>query len=191
MIDRTHELPIVRQCRILELSRSTAYYQPSLVSPDELALMRRIDELHLEHPFAGARMLSRMLKRDDQPAGRRRVSTLMKRMGINALYRKPNTSKRHPAHKVYPYLLRNLAITRSNQVCSADITFIPMKRGFVYLFAILDWSSRRVLSWRVSNTLTTDFCTQAVQEAITVMANRTFSTPTRGASSPALSLLVC
>ena len=166
MIDRTHELPIVRQCRILELSRSTAYYQPSLVSPDELALMRRIDELHLEHPFAGARMLSRMLKRDDQPAGRRRVSTLMKRMGINALYRKPNTSKRHPAHKVYPYLLRNLAITRSNQVCSADITFIPMKRGFVYLFAILDWSSRRVLSWRVSNTLTTDFCTQAVQEAI-------------------------
>ncbi len=166
MIDRTHELPIVRQCRILELSRSTAYYQPSLVSPDELALMRRIDELHLEHPFAGARMLSRMLKREDQPVGRRRVSTLMKRMGINALYRKPNTSKRHPAHKVYPYLLRNLTITRSNQVWSADITFIPMKRGFVYLFAVLDWSSRRVLSWRVSNTLTTDFCMEAVQEAI-------------------------
>jgi putative transposase len=166
MIDRTHELPIVRQCRILELSRSTAYYQPSPVSPDELARMRRIDELHLEHPFAGARMLSRMLKREDQPAGRRRVSTLMKRMGINALYRKPNTSKRHPAHKVYPYLLRNLAITRSNQVWSADITFIPMKRGFVYLFAVLDWSSRRVLSWRVSNTLTTDFCMEAVQEAI-------------------------
>lgn len=166
MIDRTHELPIVRQCRILELSRSSAYYQPSLVSPDALALMRRIDELHLEHPFAGARMLSRMLKRKDQPVGRRRVSTLMKRMGINALYRKPNTSKRHPAHKVYPYLLRNLAITRSNQVWSADITFIPMKRGFVYLFAVLDWSSRRVLSWRVSNTLTTDFCMEAVQEAI-------------------------
>lgn len=166
MIDRTHELPIVRQCRILELSRSTAYYQPSPVSPDELALMRRIDELHLEHPFAGARMLSRMLKREDQPVGRRRVSTLMKRMGINALYRKPNTSKRHPAHKVYPYLLRNLTITRSNQVWSADITFIPMKRGFVYLFAVLDWSSRRVLSWRVSNTLTTDFCMEAVQEAI-------------------------
>ena len=166
MIDRTHELPIVRQCRILELSRSTAYYQPSLVSPDELALMRRIDELHLEHPFAGARMLSRMLKREDQPVGRRRVSTLMKRMGINALYRKPNTSKRYPAHKVYPYLLRNLTITRSNQVWSAELTFIPMKRGFVYLFAILDWSSRRVLSWRVSNTLTTDFCMEAVQEAI-------------------------
>jgi putative transposase len=166
MIDRTHELPIVRQCRILELSRSTAYYQPSPVSPDELARMRRIDELHLEHPFAGARMLSRMLKREDQPVGGRRVSTLMKRMGINALYRKPNTSKRHPAHKVYPYLLRNLTITRSNQVWSADITFIPMKRGFVYLFAVLDWSSRRVLSWRVSNTLTTDFCMEAVQEAI-------------------------
>jgi|SRR5690242_1471506 len=166
MIDRTHELPIVRQCRILELSRSTAYYQPGLVSPDELALMRRIDELHLEHPFAGARMLSRMLKREDQPVGRRRVSTLMKRMEINALYRKPSNSKRHPAHKVYPYLLRNLTITRSNQVWSADITFIPMKRGFVYLFAVLDWSSRRVLSWRVSNTLTTDFCMEAVQEAI-------------------------
>lgn len=166
MIDRLHELPIVRQCRILALSRSTAYYQPSPVSPDELALMCRIDEFHLEHPFAGARMLSRILKREDQPVGRRRVSTLMKRMGINALYRKPNTSKRHPAHKVHPYLLRNLTIIRSNQVWSADITFIPMKRGFVYLFAVLDWSSRRVLSWRVSNTLTTDFCMEAVQEAI-------------------------
>jgi putative transposase len=134
MIDRTHELPIVRQCRILELSRSTAYYQPGLVSPDELALMRRIDELHLEHPFAGARMLSRMLKREDQPVGRRRVSTLMKRMEINALYRKPSTSKRHPAHKVYPYLLRNLTITRSNQVWSADITFIHSDEAWFRIF---------------------------------------------------------
>ena len=166
MIDRTHELPITRQCRILELARSTAYYPPQRESPEDLALMRRIDELHLELPFAGARMLSRMLKREGQPVGRRHVSTLMKRMGIHALYRKPNTSQRHPAHHVYPYLLRNLQINRPNQVWAADITYIPMRRGFVYLFAVLDWASRRVLSWRVSNTLTTDFCIEAVQEAI-------------------------
>jgi len=166
MIDRTHELPIVRQCQILELARSTAYYQATPVSPDELALMRRIDELHLEHPFGGARMLSTMLKRAGNPVGRRRVSTMMKRMGIHALYRKPNTSKRHPAHPVYPYQLRHLTITRSNHVWAADITYIPMQRGFVYLFAAIDWASRRVLSWSLSNTLTTDFCMDAVQEAI-------------------------
>jgi putative transposase len=165
MIDRTHQLPVVKQCQILELARSTAYYQPQPISPEDLALMRRIDELHMDWPFAGARMLSRIL-REGQPAGRRHISTLMKRMGIHALYRKPNTSRRHPAHKVYPYLLRNLPITRSNQVWAADITYIPMKRGFVYLFVVLDWASRRVLSWRVSNTLTTDFCIEAVQEAI-------------------------
>ena len=166
MIDRTHALPIVRQCQILELARSTAYYQAQPESPEDLTLMRRIDELHMDWPFAGARMLRRLLKREGQAVGRRHVSTLMKRMGIHALYRKPNTSRRHPAHKVYPYLLRNLPITRSNHVWAADITYIPMKRGFVYLFAVLDWASRRVLSWRVSNTLTTDFCIDAVQEAI-------------------------
>ena len=166
MIDRTHELPLMQQCKLLELARSTAYYQPAPVSPEVLALMRRIDELHLNYPFAGARMLSKMLKREAQPVGRRRVSTLMKRMGIHALYRKPNTSKRHAKHPVYPYLLRNLSITRSNQVWAADITYIPMRRGFVYLFAVLDWASRRVLSWRLSNTLTTDFCIDAVQEAV-------------------------
>ena len=166
MIDRTHELPVKKQCQILKLARSTACYEAKPESTEDLALMRRIDELHMGKPFAGARMLSRILKREGQPVGRRHVSTLMKRMGIHALYRKPNTSKRHPAHKVYPYLLRNLPITRSNQVWAADITYIPMKRGFVYLFAVLDWASRRVLSWRVSNTLTTDFCIEAVQEAI-------------------------
>ena len=166
MIDRTHALPIVRQCQILELARSTAYYQATPVSPDELALMRRIDELHLEHPFGGARMLSKMLERAGNPVGRRRVSTMMKRMGIHALYRRPNTSKRHPAHPVYPYQLRHLTITRSNHVWAADITYIPMQRGFVYLFAAIDWASRRVLSWRLSNTLTTDFCMDAVQDAI-------------------------
>ena len=167
MIDRTHDLPIVRQCRILELSRSTAYYQSQPASVEDLALMRRLDEWHLKHPFAGARMLSRMLRREGDRVGRRHVSTLMKRMGIHALYRKPNTSNRHLAHPVYPYLLRNLPITRPNHVWAADITYIPMKQGFVYLFAVMDWSSRRVLSWRVSNTLTTDFCLEAVQEAIT------------------------
>jgi len=166
MIDRAHELPVVRQCQILALSRSTAYYQPQPVSEADLVLMRRIDELHLEHPFAGARMLSRMLKREGPPVGRRHVTTLMKRMGVNALYRKPNTSKRHSAHKIYPYLLRNLTITRPNHVWAADVTYIPMKRGFVYLFAVMDWSSRRVLSWRLSNTLTTDFCMETLQEAI-------------------------
>ena len=129
--------------------------------------MRRIDELHLAHPFAGARMLSRILTRESQPVGRRHVSTLMKRMGIPALYRKPRTSQRHLVHPVYPYLLRNLTIIRPNQVWAADITDIPMTRGFVYLFAVLDWASRRVLSWQLSNTLTTDFCREAVQEAIT------------------------
>ena len=166
MIDRTHALPILRQCQTLALARSTAYYQPKPVSAKDLALMRRIDELHLECPFAGARMLSTMLTCEGRPVGRRRVATRMKRMGIHALYCKPNTSARHPAHRVYPYLLRHLAITRSNHVWAADITYIPMKRGFVYLFAVLDWASRRVLSWRLSNTLTTDFCMDAVQEAI-------------------------
>lgn len=167
MIDRTHDLPVVRQCHILALSRSTAYYQPQPVSDADLALMRRIDELHLAHPFAGARMLRDLLRREGYTIGRKRVRTLMTRMGINAVYRKPPTSQRHPAHRVYPYLLRHLEITRSNHVWAADITYIPMTRGFVYLFAVLDWASRRVLAWRLSNTLTTDFCLAAVQEAIT------------------------
>ena len=167
MIDRTHALPVVRQCHILALSRSTVYSQPQPVSDAALALMRRIDALHLDYPFAGARMLRDLLKREGHTIGRKRVRTLMTRMGIEAVYRKPHTSQRHLAHAVYPYLLRNLTITRPNQVWAADITDIPMRRGFVYLFAVLDWASRRVLAWRLSNTLTTDFCLEAVQEAIT------------------------
>jgi putative transposase len=166
MIDRTHKLPVTRQCEILSLARSTAYYQPQAVSQTDLTLMRRIDELHLEHPFAGSRMLRDMLKREGHAIGRKHVATLMKKMGIEALYKKPNTSRRHAAHPVYPYLLRGLTIDQPNHVWAADITYIPMKRGFVYLFAVLDWASRRVLSWRLSNTLTTDFCIEAVQEAI-------------------------
>jgi putative transposase len=166
MIDRTHPLPMVRQCRLLALSRSTAYYQPPSVSSADLALMRGIDQLHLASPFAGARMLRDLLRREGHRIGRKRVRTVMARMGIEALYRKPHTSQRHPAHRVYPYLLRHLAITRSNHVWAADITYIPMHRGFVYLCAVMDWASRRVLAWRLSNTLTTDFCIEAVQEAL-------------------------
>lgn len=166
MIDRTHDLPVVRQCQILKLARSTAYYTPQPTSDSDLKLMRRIDELHLEYPFAGTRMLRDMLRREGQQIGRKHVRALMKKMGIEALYRKPNTSQRHAAHPVYPYLLRDLKIDRSNQVWATDITYIPMRRGFIYLVAVLDWHSRRVLSWRVSNTLTTDFCLDAVREAI-------------------------
>ena len=166
MIDRTHDLPIVRQCEILRLARSTAYYTPEPTSPADLALMRRIDELHLEHPFAGSRMLRDLLRLEGQPVGRKHVRTLMKKMGVEAIYRKPNLSKRHDAHLIYPYLLRNLAISRPNQAWATDITYIPMRRGFVYLVAVIDWYSRRVLSWRLSNTLTTDFCLEAVSEAM-------------------------
>lgn len=166
MIDRTHKLPVARQCQILSLARSTAYYQPQETSETDLKLMRRMDELHLEHPFAGSRMLRDLLRSEGHAIGRKHVTTLMKKMGIEAIYKKPNTSARHAAHPVYPYLLRNLAIDKPNHVWAADITYIPMKRGFVYLFAVMDWASRRVLSWRLSNTLTTDFCIEAVQEAI-------------------------
>ena len=165
MITRTHALPVVRQCQLLELARSTAYVQPRPVSAADLALMRRIDAWHLAAPFAGVRMLRDLLRREGHRIGRKRVRTIMARMGIDALYRKPHASQRHPAHRVYPYLLRHLAITRPNHVWVADITYAPMTRGFVYLFAVMDWASRRVLAWRLSNTLTTDFCIEAVQEA--------------------------
>ncbi len=167
MIDRTHTLPVVRQCQLLQLARSTVYYQSRPVSDTALALMRRIDELHLQYPFAGASMRRDLLRQEGHGVGRRQVATLMRRMGITAIYRRPRTSQRHPAHRTYPYLLRQLTITRPNYVWAADITYIPMKRGFVYLCAILDWASRRVLAWRLSHTLTTDFCVDAVQEALT------------------------
>ena len=136
MIDRTHPLPMVRQCQLLALSRSTAYDQPTLGSAAALALMRRIDELHLASPFAGARILRDLLRRDGHTIGRTRVRTMMAWMGIEALYRNPHTSQRHPHIGVYPYLLRHLAITRSNQVWAADITYLPMTRGFVYRCAV-------------------------------------------------------
>jgi putative transposase len=166
MIDREHGLPVVRQCRVLALSRASVYYRGKPTPPTDLALMRRIDELHLELPFAGARMLRDLLRLAGVVAGRQRIARLMRLMGVEALYRKPNTSRRHPAHAVFPYRLRNLAITRPNQVWAMDITYIPMQRGFVYLAAVIDWATRRVLAWRLSITMTADFCIEAVEEAI-------------------------
>ncbi|WP_307421818.1 IS3 family transposase [Labrys monachus] len=166
MIDRTHELPITRQAKALGLARSSVYYLPRPVPPADLTLMRQIDELHLEHPFAGSRMLQGLLAADGHQAGRLHVATLMKRMGIEAIYRRPNTSKPAPGHKIYPYLLRELPVTKPNQVWAMDITYIPMRRGFVYLAAVVDWFSRRVLSWRLSISMEADFCIEAVEEAL-------------------------
>ncbi len=166
MIDRDHDLPVARQSRVLNISRGSVYYKPRPVSREDLALMRRIDELHLEYPFAGARMLRDFLNREGFPAGRRHVATLMKRMGIEAIYRRPDTSKPSPGHKIYPYLLRGLKVERPNQVWATDITYIPMARGFVYLVAVVDWFSRRVLSHRVSITMEADSCVEALEEAL-------------------------
>jgi putative transposase len=166
MIDRSHDLPITRQTKVLNVSRGSAYYRPRPPSSADLALMRRMDELHLDFPFAGSRMLRDLLTAEGFQVGRRHVATLMKRMGVQALYRKPNTSKPAPGHKIYPYLLRDLPVTRPNQVWAMDLTYIPMARGFVYLAAVIDWFSRRVLSWRLSITMEAGFCVEAVEEAL-------------------------
>jgi putative transposase len=166
MIDRADGLPVKRQAELLELSRASVYYQPKPVAQEDLALMRRIDELHLNYPFAGSRMLRDLLRLAGLHVGRRHVGTLMARMGIEAIYRRSNTSRKHPKHPIYPYLLRNLIIERPNHVWASDISYVPMRRGFVYLVAIMDWASRKVLSWRLSNTLTPDFCVEALQEAL-------------------------
>lgn len=166
MIDRNHKLSLVQQAEVLAISRSSVYYQPRLISEANLALMRLIDKLHLDYPFAGSRMLRDLLNLRGIKVGRRRVGRLMRLMGIEALYRKPNTSRKHPEHKVYPYLLRHLSVERPNQVWAMDITYIPMARGFVYLAAVIDWYSRKVLSWRVSITMDVQFCLDTVQEAI-------------------------
>ncbi|MFS2325067.1 IS3 family transposase [Brucella sp. H1_1004] len=166
MIDRAHKLSVARQAKLLGFSRSSVYYSPRPVSDGDLALMRRIDELHLEYPFAGSRMLQGLLKGEGLEVGRLHVATLMKKMSIEAIYRRPNTSKPAPGHKIYPYLLRKLAVTRPNQVWAMDITYIPMARGSVYLCAVVDWFSRRVLSWRLSITMEADFCIEAVEEAL-------------------------
>jgi len=156
----------MRQCELLDMCRSSLYYQPKPVSPADLALMRRIDELHLKHPFLGSRRLARMLQREGVKVGRRHVGSLMELMGIEAIYRKRRTSIPGKGHKIYPYLLTNVVIDRPNQVWATDITYVPMAKGFAYLVAILDLYSRKVLSFRVSNAMSTQFCVEALQEAL-------------------------
>ena len=166
MIDPEHDLPIKQQAEVLEISRSTVYYEPRLISAEDLWLMRQIDELHLNYPFAGSRMLRGLLRQQCLIVGRRHIKTLMRRMGVEAIYRKPNTSKPALGHRIYLYLLRNLAITRPNQVWAMDITYIPMARGFVYLAAVVDWFTRRVLAWKLSITMESSFCVEALEEAL-------------------------
>lgn len=166
MIDRDHALALTRQAKLLKLSRGSLYYQARPVPAADLAIMRRIDELHLDYPFAGSRMLRDLLRGEGVEIGREHVATMMKRMGIEAIYRRPNTSKPAPGHKIYPYLLRSVAVERPNQAWAMDITYIPMARGFVYLAAVVDWFSRRVMSWRVSITMEVEFCLEAVEEAL-------------------------
>jgi putative transposase len=159
-------LSISRQCKILDVNRSSYYYRPKPIKQEDLDLMRKIDELYLENPSSGSRTIRRQLKRQGMIVSRKRIQRLMRLMGIEAVYPKPNTSRPHPQHKVYPYLLRDLTINRPNQVWSSDITYIPMDRGFMYLVAIMDWHSRKVLSWRVSNTMEPAFCVNALEEAL-------------------------
>ena len=167
LVQRDHPQASLRlQCRLLGVCRSGLYYQPREADPDQLALMRRMDELYTAHPFYGTRQMSRHLQREGYPAGRDKVRRLMRKMGLEAVYCKPRTSQSDPEHRVYPYLLRNLAIERPHQAWCADITYIPMQRGFLYLVAVMDWFSRAVLSWALSNTLDTEFCLLAVEEAL-------------------------
>lgn len=167
MVDSDHpRLSITRQCQLLALRRSSYYYQAAGENPQNLALMRLIDEQHLETPWYGARQVARHLRREGHAVNRKRIVRLMQTMGLSAIYQKPNTSKPHPQHKVYPYLLRNLTIDRPNQVWCADISYIPLRRGFLYLVAVMDWASRKVLSWRLSNTMDADFCVAALDEAL-------------------------
>ena len=166
MIDHAHDLPLSNQASCLNISRGSIYYEPVPVSTSDLIVMRRIDELHLELPFAGSRMLRDLLVAEGSKIGRRHATTLMRKMGIEAVYRKPNTSKPAPGHRIYPYLLRGLTIDRPNQVWATDITYIPMARGFVYLCAVMDWFARRILAWRLSNTMEAEFCVEVLEDAL-------------------------
>jgi putative transposase len=160
------EPSISRQCQLLSLSRSSFYYAPVAVSLEDLELMRLIDEQYLKTPFYGSRSMARHFRRQGRKVNRKRIQRLMRQMGIEAVYPKPHTSRPHPEHRIYPYLLRELTIDHANHVWAADITYVPMARGFMYLVAVMDWHSRKILSWRVSNTLNSDFCNQALQEAL-------------------------
>lgn len=166
MIDPGQGLSITRQAKILKISRSSVYYRPRPTSASDLKLMKAIDRLHLEAPYAGSRMLKKLLRAEGYELGRRHVRTLMRKMGIEALYRKKNTSRRHPGHEVFPYLLRGRTVTEANEAWALDITYIPMARGFVYFVGVMDWATRRILAFRLSTTLTADFCVAALEEAI-------------------------
>ena len=166
MIDRMHSLPVTRQCQLLDLNRSSVYYQPVGVSDEDLRLMRLIDEIHLNRPFYGSRRVRDNLEDLGHTVNRKKVQRLMRQLGIAALYPKANTSRPGKGHKIYPDLLKGLTIDRPNQVWATDISYIPMAKGFVYVVAIMDWYSRRVLSWRVSNSMDADFCVDALEEAI-------------------------
>jgi putative transposase len=159
-------LSLSRQCRLLSISRSSFYYAPKGESPENLALMRRIDELFLKYPFYGSRQMARHLRREDVYVGRHRVRRLMRLMGLAAIYQAPRTSDPHPAHRIYPYLLKDMVINRPNQVWCADITYVPVQRGFLYLIAIMDWATRHILAWRLSNTMDACFCVEALNEAL-------------------------
>ena len=185
MIDREHDLPITKQAEALNISRGSVYYLPRPVPDADLAIMRRLDRLHLEFPFAGSRMLRGLLAAEGCKIGRRHVKTLMRRMGIEALYRRPRTTKPEPGHKIYPYLLRGIEIARPNQVWAMDITYIPMARGFVYLAVVLDWFSRRVLSWRLSITMDAAFCVETLEDALARHGKPEIFNTDQGASSPA------
>src|SRR3979490_466862 len=166
MIDREHDLSITKQAEILKISRGRVYYLRRRVASADLEIMRQLDRLHLEYPFAGSRMLRGLLALQGCKVGRRHVKTLMRRMGIEALYRRPRTTQPEPGHKIHPYLLRGLEITRPNQVWAMDITYIPMAHGFVYLAVVLDWATRRVLSWRLSITMEAAFCVETLEDAL-------------------------
>lgn len=166
MIDKTHQLSVRQQAQLIQINRSTLYYKPKAISSTDLGLMHQIDEIHLDYPFMGSRMIRDMLQRQGHQIGRRKVRRLMRLMGIHALYPKQNTSKPNLAHRIYPYLLRNMVIDHSNQVCCTDITYIPMAKGFVYLCAIMDWHSRKVLAHCDSISMELDFCIEALQETI-------------------------
>ncbi len=165
-IHAAHELPKSRRCELLDVARSTAYYRPTPVSDDDLRMMRLIDEIHLELPFYGSRRIRDELETRGHPTNRKRVQRLMRLIGLTALYPRRRTSQPGKGHKIYPYLLRDLCIERANHVWASDICYIPMAKGFMYLVAIMDWHTRRVLSWRVSNTLDSDFCVEALEEAL-------------------------
>ena len=194
MVDPTHaRLSIVRQCRVVSIAHSSFYYAGQGENPLNLRLMRLIDEQFLETPFYGSRQMTRWLRRQGDTVSRKRVRRLMRLLGVHALFQRPRTSQPHPAHRIYPYLLRDLRITRPNHVWCTDVTYIPLQWGFLYLVAVMDWASRKVLSWRLSNTLDASFCVEALHEArrSSAMALRRSSTVTRAANSPASTSPTC